>query len=144
MSLVAGGIVSSGALNNLYDDVSGDQSAVGLVEHRAAYLQNNHATLTWQAVLLWIDALTTSADTEFDLALAAEPVNVAIAQMLASEAAIPAGVTFSRPISKASGLPVGNIPPGQFKGLWIRRSVTAGAAAAADQGSIRAEGDTGP
>jgi hypothetical protein len=53
-------------------------------------------------------------------------------------------VTFSRPTSKATGLPVGgvNIPAGQFKGYWIRRTVNTGAVAAADTGSFRLEGDT--
>jgi hypothetical protein len=144
MSTAGGGVITSGAANNLWDDVSGDQSAAGLIEHRAFYVQNNHATLTWQSVMFWIDALTSSADTEFDVALASEAVNAPIVQTLGAETSIPSGVTFTRPVTKAGGLAIGNIPNGQFKGLWIRRTVNVGAAAANDTGSIRCEGDTGP
>lgn len=144
MSTVAGGLITSGVANNLWDDVTGAQSAAGLTEHRAFYVKNNHATITWQSVIFWIDSLTSSADTEFDVALASEAVNTAIVQTLASEASVPTGVTFTRPTTKAGGLSIGNIPATQFKGLWIRRTVNAGAAAAADTGSIRCEGDTGP
>jgi hypothetical protein len=144
MSTVAGGIITSGTANNLWDDVTGDQSAAGLTEYRAFYVVNNHATLPWQTVMFWIDSLTSSADTEFDVALASEAVNTAIAQTLASEASVPTGVSFTRPVTKAGGLSIGNIPATQYKGLWIKRTVTAGAAAASDSGSIRCEGDTGP
>lgn len=144
MSTAGGGVITSGAANNLWDDVTGAQSAAGLTEYRAFYVLNNHGSLTWQSVVFWIDALTTSADTEFDVALASEAVNVAIAQTLGSETSVPSGVTFTRPVTKAGGLSIGNIPAAQFKGLWIKRTVNAGAAAAADSGSIRCEGDTGP
>lgn len=144
MSTAGGGVITTGVANNLWDDVTGAQSAAGLVEHRAMYVLNNHGTITWQSVVFWIDSLTSSADTEFDVALASEAVNTAIAQTLGSETSVPTGVTFTRPTTKAGGLSIGNMPAGQFKGLWLRRTVTAGAAAAADTGSIRAEGDTGP
>jgi hypothetical protein len=142
-----GGVMSSTAFadndpNNLWDDVTGAESSAGDVEHRAFYVRNGHATLAWQSVFYWIDALTTSTSTEFDIALASEAVNTAIAQTLAGEGSVPSGVTFTRPTSKATGLSIGNIPATQFKGLWIRRTVTAGAAAIADTGSIRLEGDT--
>lgn len=144
MSTVAGGIITSGNANNLWDDVTGAQSSAGVIEYRAFYVKNNHATITWQSVMFWIDSLTSSADTEFDVALASEAVNVSIVQTLAGETSTPSGVTFSRPVTKAGGLSIGNIPAQQAKGLWIKRTVTAGAAAASDSGSIRCEGDTGP
>ncbi len=142
MSTAAGGLITTGVANNLWDDVTGAQSAAGLIEYRAFYVQNNHATLAWQSVVFWIDSLTSSADTEFDIALASEAVNTAIAQTLASETSTPTGVTFSRVTTKGTGLSIGNIPATQMKGLWIKRTVNAGAAASADSGSVRCEGDT--
>lgn len=132
--------------NNLWDNVSGSESAAGDVEYRAFYVLNNHGSLTWQLMVAWIDSLTSSGSTEFDIGMASEAVNTAIAQTIADEGTAPSSVTFTRPTSKATGLPAGgvNVPAGQFKGVWIRRTVTAGAAAAADTGSIRFEGDTGP
>lgn len=144
MSTAAGGVFTTGVANNLWDDVTGAQSAAGLTEYRAFYIKNNHGSITWQSPVFWIDSLTSSADTEFDVALASEAVNVAIAQTLASETSVPTGVTFTRPTSKGSGLTIANMAAGTFKGLWIKRTVTAGAAAFADSGSIRVEGDSGP
>lgn len=142
-STVAGGLVATGVANNLWDDVTGDEAAAGDTEYRGFYWHNNHGTLALQNAVTWIDSLTSSADTEFDIALAAEAVNVTMAT-IANESTAPATVTFTRPTSKAAGLSIGNIPAGQFKGVWIRRTVTAGAAAANDTGSVRVEGDTAP
>lgn len=144
-----GGVMSSTAFatnvaNNLWDDVSGDESAAGDIEYRGFYARNGHASLTWQNVVYWLDSLTSSADTEFDIALAAEGVGVDMAT-IANESTAPASVTFSRPTSKATGLAVGSLPSaGGRRGLWIKRTVNAGAAAANDTGSIRLEGDTNP
>lgn len=146
MSTVAGGIITSGNANNLWDDVTGAQSAAGVVEHRAFYVQNSHATLTLQSAVFWIDAqvATDAAHDTIDVALASEAVNTAIAQTLGSETSVPTGVTFTTPTSKAGGLSIGNIPATQFKGLWARRNILAGASAAAAAPSIRVEGDTAP
>jgi hypothetical protein len=144
MGTAGGSAFATAVANNLFNDITGAQSAAGQVDHRAFYVKNNHATITWQSVVFWIDSLTSSADTEFDVALASEAVNVAIVQTLGSPTSVPTGVTFTRPVTKAGGLSIGNIPATQFKGLWIRRTVNAGAAAANDTGSIRCEGDTGP
>lgn len=142
MSTAGGGVITSAGANNLWDDVSGAESAAGLIEYRAFYIKNAHASLTLQSAIFWIDSLTSSTDTEFDVALATEAVNTAIVQTLGSETSTPTSVTFTRPTTKGGGLSIGNIPNGQFKGLWIKRTVTAGAAAAADTGSVRVEGDT--
>jgi hypothetical protein len=142
MSTLAGGLIATGVDNNLFDDVSGDEAAVGRTEYRGFYVRNNHGALTWQGVVAWLSALTTSADTEFDIGLAVEAVNTAMAT-IANETTAPAGVTFSRPTTKATGLVIGNIPAGQFKGIWIRRTVNPGAAAFnADAGTVSVSGDT--
>jgi hypothetical protein len=146
MSTAGGGVITTGVANNLWDDVTGAQSAAGVVEHRALYVKNNHATITWQSVVFWIDVqvATDAAHDTIDVALASEAVNVAIAQTLGSETAVPAGVTFTTPTTKAGGLSIGNIAAQQFKGLWTRRNILAGASAASVAPSIRCEGDTGP
>jgi hypothetical protein len=65
MSTAAGGL-SGGAANT--DHVGRreqplgrrDRRAVGggLIEYRAFYVKNNHATITWQSVVFWIDVAT--------------------------------------------------------------------------------------
>lgn len=144
MSTAGGGVVTSGGANNLFDDVSGAEAAAGDTEYRGAYVKNNHGSLTLQAAALWIDALTSSPGTEFDLGLDPAAVGSDSSTTIANENTAPAGVTFSRPTSKGAGLLNADIPAGSKKAFWIRRTVTAGAAAASDSGSIRLEGDTAP
>lgn len=141
MSTVAGGIITSGSANNLWDDVSSSEAATGDTEYRGFYVKNKHGSLTWENVVVWIDSLTSSGDTEFDIALADEAVGVAM-ETIADESTAPSGPSFTRPTSKGAGLAIGNIAAGSYKGIWIKRTVTAGAAAANDSGSIRCEGDT--
>jgi len=44
MSTAVGGLITSGAANNLFDDVTGDESAAGDTEYRCFYVTNDHAT----------------------------------------------------------------------------------------------------
>ena len=144
-----GGAMSTTAItdatnNNLFDDVSGAESAAGSVEFRGFYIQNNHGTLTLQDARVFISSLTASTSTEFDIAIAAEAVNVAMAT-IATETTVPATVTFTRPTTYAGGLQINSatgLAAAAYRGIWIRRTVTGGAAAAADTGTIRVEGDT--
>jgi hypothetical protein len=142
-STAGGGIITSGVANNLWDDVSGDESALGDTEYRGIYVVNNHGTLPLQNAKLWIDSLTASANTEFDIALAGEGLNGTM-ETVSDESTPPTGETFTRPTTKAGGLSLGSIPPTQHYGIWIKRTVDPGAAAASDSGSIRVEGDTAP
>jgi hypothetical protein len=142
MSTAGGGVITTAVANNLWDDVTGAQSASGVTEHRAIYVKNNHGTLTWQSVVFWIDSQVSPAGSSFDVALASEAVNAPIVQTLGGESSVPSGVTFTTPTSKGTGLSIGNMAAQAFKGLWIRRVVSPGAAAASASGSIRCEGDT--
>lgn len=147
MSTVAGGVITSGLANALFDDVSGAEAAAGDIEYRCIYVENDHASLTLTDAVVWIDGLTDSADTELDIALDSAAVGSTAASTAANENTAPTGgtaPTFTRPTSKGAGLAIGDIPPGDYKALWIRRTVTAGAGAASDSGSIRVEGDTAP
>ena len=141
MSTVGGGIITTAVLNNLFDDVSSAESTAGDTEYRGFYVKNKHATLTWENVVVWIESLTSSADTEFDIALADEAVGAAM-ETIVDESTAPSGPSFTRPTSKGAGLSIGDIAAGSYKGIWIKRTVTAGAAAANDSGTIRCEGDT--
>jgi hypothetical protein len=142
-----GGAMSSvevvdATLHNLFDQVSGDEADAGDIEYRCIYLQNAHGSLTLQNAKLWIDTQTPSPDTAFAIALAGEGLN-ATAETVANENTAPSGETFSAPADKASGLSLGNIPAGQRYGIWVRRTVTAGAAAYnSDSAILAVEGDT--
>jgi hypothetical protein len=114
MSTAGGGLITSGVANNLWPDVTGAQSAAGLTDFRGFYVRNNNGS-----GIVWQSPViwidVSPTGSAFDLAIAAEG---------------------------ALGSP--NLSDGQYRGVWIRRTVTAGASAANDSGSVRAEGDSGP
>lgn len=144
MSTAGGGVVTPGSANNVWDDVNAAEAAAGDVEYRCLYFKNAHGSLTLQSSVCWIDSLTTSPDTEFDIGLDPAAVGSDSTTSIANENTAPSGVTFTRPVTKGTGLSIGNIAAGSKKAFWERRTVTAGAAAANDSGSVRLEGDTAP
>lgn len=134
--------VTDNSLNNLWDNVSGDESAAGDTEYRLVYLKNTHGSLTLQTSKVWILSDTTSADDTIDIGLAAAGLN-ATETAIANESTAPASVTFSHPTTKGTGLNTGNVPAGQYYGVWIKRIVTASAAASDnDTYQLKWEGDT--
>lgn len=126
-----GGVKSSTAvvdntLNNIWDSISGDEASAGDTEYRCLYVHNAHATLTLVSPVIWLSANTTSTQDEVDIGLGSSAVN-GTEQTVANETTAPSGVTFSHPTTKATGLALGNIPPGQHKAFWEKRVVQAGA-----------------
>lgn len=129
-------------LHNLFDLVSSADSSAGDTEYRCFYVHNGHATLALQSAKVWIQTNTPSADTTVEIALAGEGVN-GTAETVANENTAPTGETFSAPANEGAALSIGNIPAGQHQAIWVKRIVTAGAAAAnADSVVIRVKGDT--
>lgn len=132
--------------NNLFDDVSGDENAASDVEYRCLFIHNSHATLTLQAAKAWISAEVSGGAA---VAIGLDPAgNVAVgsasaqAAQIANESTAPAGVTFSAPTDKASGLSIGNLGPGQCRAIWMRRTAANTPALDADGVTLRVEGDT--
>jgi len=142
-----GGAISSSAItnasdNNLFDDVTGDEADSGDTEYRCIYLKNNHGSITLQNSKIWISSNTTSSDDTLDIALAGEGLNSST-ETIANENTAPSGESFSAPANKGAGLSVGNVPNGQFYGIWVRRTVSASASAVnANSATIQWEGDT--
>jgi hypothetical protein len=134
--------VTDNTTHNLFDQVDGTESNAGDTEYRGVYLLNNHGSLTAQNTKVYISSNTASADTTIDIALAGEGLNATM-ETVANENTAPVGETFSAPTTYAGGLNMGNIPAGQRFGLWIRRTVTAGAAAVNDDAvTIKYDCDT--
>ena len=149
-----GGIISStqvtsAALHNLFDQVSGPEAAAGDIEYRCIYVKNNHGSLTWEAVAAFIQSQTTSGDTSLDIGL--DPAgngdgsSTGVATTIANENTAPGGVSFSAPSTYAGGLSIGNLTTTQVRAVWIRWTVSAAAAAFnTDTTVLRAQGDTAP
>lgn len=147
-----GGIKSSNQIadatvQNLFANVSGAEAAAGSIKYRCFYIHNNHGSLTWQSVVEWILTQTPSTDTV--VAIGLDPAGVGngsttgVATTIANEDTAPAGVTFSEPADKGSGLNIGNIASSNSQATWVRRTVTAGASAYdSDNAVFRHEGET--
>lgn len=138
--------VTSGSLNNLYDNISGAENAASVSDYRCIFVHNSHPTLTLQAAVAWISAEVPGGADCFigaDPAVAS-PIGQASSQaaVIGDELSVPAGVTFSRPTTKFSGITLGDIPPGQCKAVWVKRSATNSTALSNDGMTIRVEGDT--
>ena len=129
--------------NNLFDDVSGAEHTAGRVEYRAIYVHNAHGSLALTGAVVWIQSDTSGADSDLSIAVGTAAVN-GTEQTIANETTAPTGVTWSdAAISRATGLALGDLPAGQHKAVWIRRTITAGSTPqAADTGSVQAGGDT--
>ena len=121
-------VADSPSLHNLFDVVSGAELSAGDVEYRCVYIHNAHATLTAESMVVYINSNTPSADTAAAIGLGTAAIN-ATEQTVANESTAPSGVTFSAAAGSGNALSIGNIPPGQHKSLWLRRTVTAGGAA---------------
>lgn len=137
-----GGIKSSTAMgSNLLDDVSSVESAAGDVEYRAFYVHNAHATLTMENAVCWIQANTPSADDTLDIGLGTSAVN-GTEQTVANESTAPSGVTFTAAANEGAAIALGNIPPGEHRAVWVRRTINAAAAASSDTATLRVKCDT--
>jgi hypothetical protein len=133
-------------VNNLFDNVSGDENAASVVDYRLFFVHNNHATLTMLSPVIYIQSETASgasisigADTT---AASAKASAAAQALTIANETTAPAGVTFSAPTTKAGGISLGDIPAGQVKGVWVRRTAANTAAVDLDGAVLKVEWDT--
>jgi len=138
---------AGGSLNDLYDDVSGAENAASTVDYRCIFVHNSNAANALQNAVVWLSAevsggtnIAVGADTT-----AASALGNASAQALtiASETTAPAGVTFSSPTTAGTGVSLGNIPVGNVKAFWIRRTATNSAALSADGVTLTVTGDTG-
>ena len=138
-----GGAKSSADMpTGIFDDLTSAQAAAGLTEYRCVYVHNSHGTLTALIAEIWMQANT--ANTRIAIGLGSSAIN-GTEQTTANEATAPAGVTFStEPINLATGLVMGDIPPGQYKAVWLRRIVAPGAALATDSFTLRVQCDTNP
>lgn len=130
--------------NNLFDDVSGAEHTAGLIEYRCIYVLNGHGSLSLDNAVVWINSDTTGADSDLSIAVGTAAINGTEQGPLANEATAPSGVTWSdAAVSRATGLALGNLPAGQHKAVWLRRTITAGSTPqAADTCAIQAGGDT--
>lgn len=138
--------VVTATLHNLFDVITGDENAASDVEYRCLFVLNDHATLTWENVVVWLSAEVSGGavaaigvDTT---AASAKGASSAQALTIANESTAPAGVSFSAPTTKGAGVSIGSLAPGQVRAIWVRRTAANTVAVDNDGVTLRREGDT--
>lgn len=138
--------ITDASLDNLFDDITGDENAASTVDYRCYFVHNAHATLTWVGVKVWISAEVSggaSAAIAIDVTAASAIGSAgAQAEQIATETTAPASETFTAPTTKGAGLTLGDLPPGQTRAIWVRRTAANTVAVDSDGVTIRCEGDT--
>ena len=133
--LSLGGVTSSvqftdNTLDKLFASVGPAEALAGATKYRALTFKNTSA-LTAYAASIHISQESTSADTTVEIAYDATGT-----QDVADEDTAPTGVAFSTPLSLGAGLALGDVAASGVKRIWFKRTVTAGAAQAADEGKF--------
>lgn len=125
-----GGVKSSNAapttLNGLFDATNAAEALAGDIEYRCVYVHNANATDLMTDLRAFISSDTPSVSTVIAIGVGAAAIN-GTETAIANEDTAPAGVTFSAPANADAGIALGNIPAGQHRALWIRRTVSASA-----------------
>ena len=134
--------VTDNTLHNLFDKVLGAEALAGDTEYRCVYIKNTHATLGLELAKVWIDTNTPSGDSAFAIALGGEGAG-GTAETIADESTAPVGESFSAPASYAAGLSLGTLAAGSYYPLWVRRVISASAAAYSNDSAVLGiQGDT--
>lgn len=142
-----GGIISSNAivdatLQNLFDNVTGDEASAGDSEYRCLYIKNTHGTLTLQNAKVWVQTESPSSDSDELIGLGTSAIG-GVEQTVADESTAPTGVTFTQSNLEAGALTIGDLAAGEWKALWIRRDILAASSAYNSDGpTLRVKGET--
>ncbi|TFH33342.1 MAG: hypothetical protein E4G97_00775 [Deltaproteobacteria bacterium] len=131
-----GGVISSvqftdNTLDKLFASVTPAEAAAGSIKYRALSFKNTNGADTAYAAAIYISEETTAAGTT--VALAYDSTGT---QDVATEDTAPTGLTFTTPLSLATAIALGDVAAAGVARIWFRRTVTAGAAQAADEGKI--------
>ena len=138
--------ITSASLNNLFDDMTGDENAALDDEYRCVFIHNANGSLTWEDPVLWISAEVAGGA---DATIGVDPTAASVlasetdqAVEIATESDVPGSVDFTGPTTKGTGLALGDLAAGKVKAFWFKRLGTDSAALDNDGITVRAEGDT--
>jgi hypothetical protein len=137
----------AGALNDLFDDISGAENAASTTDYRCLFIHNSNPNNILQNAVVWMTEVAGGANVTIATDnIAASPIGQAGAQaaLIASETTAPTGVSaFSAPATQGAGLSLGNIGIGQCKAIWVKRAAANSSALSNDGVTINVAGDTG-
>ena len=138
--------LSGTALNNLFDDISGAENAASTVDYRCVFVHNSHATLTLQGPKVYVSAEVAGgasvAIAVDNVAASAIGSSSAQADQVTNETTAPSAAgSFSTPTTSGAGLSLGDIPAGQCRAFWVRRTAANTSAVDADGATWAVTGD---
>lgn len=121
---------------NVFDNVVTTEAASGaLVEHRVVYVRNLHPTATASGIKAYVPTNTPDPQTSLEIAYDDDyGKNVQYPELAAETTVPPHSLTFAAPTSEEDGTAVSlpDLGPGEYVHLVLRRSVSQGAGAFAD------------
>jgi len=140
-STISNNTIPDNTANNIFDDVTGDESTAGRVEYRCIACKDTHASADMLNAKVYISGFTRAAGSYDVMSFAVEnptggtnPV-----QTIASETATPNAdlfitkigntVSWTEEDAPSSTLTFGTVSAGNWMGIWLRRSVPASAVA---------------
>jgi hypothetical protein len=137
-------LVNNTAIDNLFPDTKGPENLAGSSDYQCLFIVNTNLINVLQSPVVWFTAVPTSPL----VAVAVDSIGVTDLSSMAPQATTipnknttPIGVgAFTTPTSKAAGLGLADIGPGQTCAVWIQRTATGSPANAVYTGSIRVEG----
>lgn len=138
--------LTDATLNNLFDNISGAENAASAIDYRCIFIHNAHATITWQTVVAYLLSevagganIAIGVDPTAATVIASAPIQ---AVTIANETTAPAGVAFTAPTTLGTGIAIGDIPPGQCRAIWVRRTAAVSAALSNDGVTLRVQGNS--
>ncbi len=123
----------NGVKHDLFDKFTPAETLAGDEFYACVFFENGNGAITMEALKLWISSITPSDDTVVAIGLDPAGKNSAAA-VIADELTAPAGVTFSSPVTQGAGLAPVDLDTGDYIGVWVRLTISAAAAAAANDG----------
>ena len=141
--------ITDNTLDNVFSDVTGDENIASMATYQCIFISNLNTSLSLISPVVWITNKTPNGTIVSIGKDVLGPVNInstspQAAQIPYATIAPPRVVTFSTPLTKNSGIPLGNIGANQCAALWIKRIPVNGPAVISDGVSLRVEGGTAP
>ncbi len=128
--------ITSNLVENLFDNVDAAEATSGMTDYRCAYIKNTNGTDAVDDFVIWIASQTPSASTRIDVGLdpagIGNGVSPGMATTISPDTDAPSGVAFGGspdPVSKATGLMIGQLDAGESQAVWFRRVINAAAPA---------------
>lgn len=141
---------AGGSANDLFDDISGAENAASTADYRCVFIYNANTANALQNAVVYVSAeaagganVAIAVDTTAASALASGTAQALTATSETAPGTPVTSLAYSTPTTAGAGLPLGNIPPGQVKAIWIRRTPTNSAALSGDSATFAVTGDTG-